>query len=147
METDGSEWHAEVDGSGEEGQAVSGRCRHVEVNALLTTSFAPWTVLLAAGREEGHPVDVVGGGATFDPDDVVVLEDDGFAFDLILEDGVYPAVHDATLGWVSDVDGPDETLVNDFNSFRELRHVGVCEESALVDVTKRPGLLTGASDR
>lgn len=146
METDGSEWHAEVDGAREEGQAVAGWCRHVKVNALLTTPVAPRAELFAVGREEGHPVNVVGGSATLDPDDVVVLEDDSFALDLILEDGVNPSMHDATLGGVSNVDGPDETLINNLNSFRELCDMGICEESALVDVTEGSGLFVRAGD-
>ena len=146
METDGSEWHAEVDGTREEGQAVAGRCRHVKVDTLLATPVAPRAELLAVGREEGHPVDVVGRGPTLDPDDVVVFEDDSLALNLILEDGVYPAVHDATLGGVAHVDRPDETLINNFDSFRELRNMRVCEECALVNVTEGSGLLVGAGD-
>ena len=146
MEADGSERHAKVDGTREEGQAVAGRCRHVEVNALLTTPVSPRAELLAVGREEGHPVDVVGRGATLNPDDVVVLEDDGLTLDLILEDGVYSAVHDATLGGVSNVDGPDETLINNLNSFREFGDMGICEESALIDVTEGSGLFVRAGD-
>ena len=110
------------------------------MDSNLASSIAPRSVLLSFGREEGHPVDVEGRGAALDPDDVVVLQDDRLPLDFVLENGVDASVHDAALGRVRDIDGPNETLVNDFDSFREFCDVSVGEERSLVDVAEWSGL-------
>ena len=62
METDRSEWHAEIHGSGEVGEAVAVRSGHVEVDGLLRPPVSPRSELAALGSVESQPVDVVGRG-------------------------------------------------------------------------------------
>ena len=62
METDRSEWHAEIHGSGEVGEAVAVRSGHVEVDGLLRPPVSPRSELAALGSVECQPVDVVGRG-------------------------------------------------------------------------------------
>ena len=106
----------------------------------LASSITPRSELLSVGREEGHPVDVEGRSATLDSDDVVVLQDDRLPLHFVLQDRVDTSVHDPALGRVPDVNGPDETLINHFDSFRELGDVSVGEERSLVDVAEWSGL-------
>ena len=62
VETDRSEWHAEIHGSGEVGEAVAVRSGHVEVDGLLRSPVSPRSELTALGSVEREPVDVVGRG-------------------------------------------------------------------------------------
>ena len=83
------------------------------------------------------PVDVVWACASADPDDVLaVLQEELLLLDLVLEDGVDAAVHEAAVGGVGDADGPDEALVDDLDPLGELGHRHVAEEGALVRVAE-----------
>ena len=109
-------------------------------NCNLASTVAPRAELLALRGEECHPVDVERRGAALYPDDVVVLQEDRLPLDLVLEHVVDSAVHDVALSRISNVKGPDETLINDLDRRRELLDVLVGEERALVDVAERSGL-------
>ena len=62
VETDWSEWHAEIHGSGEVREAVAVGSGHVEVDGLLRPPVSPRSELAALGSVERQPVDVVGRG-------------------------------------------------------------------------------------
>ena len=122
------------------GAAVEPRMEHLESKSTqpkVRDLF--WLTLWDLGKPEflHAPVDVVRTCAPADPDDVLaVLQEELLLLDLVLEDGVDAAVHEAAVGGVGDADGPDEALVDDLDPLGELGHRHVAEEGALVRVAE-----------
>ena len=67
---------------------------------------------------------------------LAIFEEELLLLDLILEDGVDAAVHEAAVGGVGDAYGPDEALVYHLDPLGELGHRHVAEEGALVRVSE-----------
>ena len=142
MEADRPQWHTKVDGSRDEGQRLSGRSGHVEVDALVAVPVAPRPELVPVLGVEGQTVDVVGRGSAGHPDDVVPGQVDGLPLDLVLQDGVDPAVQDGVLVRIKHLHGPNESLIYHLYPLRKSIEMTVFKVGSLVGITKWTCVIT-----
>ena len=142
MEADRPQWHTKVDSSRDECEGLAWRSGHVEVDALLAVPVAPRTELGPVLGVEGQAVDVVGRGPAGHPHDVVPGQVDRLPLDLVLQDGVDPAVKHRVLVRIEHFHGPNESLIYHLYPLRKSLEMTVFKVRPLVGVTKRPGVIT-----
>jgi len=142
VEADRPQWHTKVDCSRDEGEGLPGRGGHVEVHTLVAVPVSPRPELGPVLGVEGQPVDVVGRGPAGHSDDVVPGQVDGLPLDLVLQDGVDPAVQDRVLVGIKHLHGPNESLIYHLYPLRKSIEMTVFKVGSLVGITKWTRVIT-----